>query len=165
MQCPVNMQQAKASRRLLQSKKHYLNQRPWRKEVLTSSRNPLLSPLPLRRKPGTTGLKGNQSLDFRKLHSTAAVIKPLNTTTLAKPFGSRPFSSASAAFKMSTATKHADPYKERNIDEVSLQEKVEGLSNFISGCKFGMMTTRDAETGMLMSRCMALAAKVRFPLY
>jgi len=58
-----------------------------------------------------------------------------------------------------TGSKAADPYKEKNIDEVSIKEKVEDLSTFITGCKFGMMTTRDDSSGMLLSRCMALAAK------
>ncbi|KAI9741415.1 MAG: BLI-3 blue-light-inducible Bli-3 protein [Claussenomyces sp. TS43310] len=57
-----------------------------------------------------------------------------------------------------TGSKPADPYKAKNIDHASIKEKVEGLSDFISSCKFGMMTTRDSE-GMLVSRCMALAAK------
>ena len=59
-----------------------------------------------------------------------------------------------------TGDKPADPYKDKNLQEVPLKEKVEGLVNFISNCKFGMMTTRIADTGMLTSRCMALAAKV-----
>lgn len=61
-------------------------------------------------------------------------------------------------------TKHADPYKEKNLDtEVSIKEKIEDLSEFISACKFGMMTTRDGKTGALLSRCMAVAAKVHHP--
>ena len=59
-----------------------------------------------------------------------------------------------------TGDKNADPYKAKNIDEVSIKEKVEGLSEFISSCKFGMMTTRDAQSGHMTSRCMALAGKV-----
>jgi len=59
-----------------------------------------------------------------------------------------------------TGSKPADPYKAKNADDdVSLKEKVEDLSEFISACKFGMMTTRDGSSGMLVSRCMALAAK------
>jgi len=58
-----------------------------------------------------------------------------------------------------TGSKNADPYKERNIDEASIKEKVKDLSEFVSACKFGMMTTRDGTSGMLVSRCMALAAK------
>lgn len=61
-----------------------------------------------------------------------------------------------------TGSKDADPYKSKNIDEVSLKEKVEDLNEFIDACKFGMMTTRDGKTGALVSRCMAVAAKVNF---
>ncbi|PMD21383.1 hypothetical protein NA56DRAFT_748848 [Hyaloscypha hepaticicola] len=58
-----------------------------------------------------------------------------------------------------TGDKPADPYKEKNLDDASIKEKVEDLSEFISACKFGMMTTRDSSSGALVSRCMALAAK------
>jgi len=58
-----------------------------------------------------------------------------------------------------TGDKPADPYKAKNIDEASLTEKVEDLSSFISTSKFGMMTTRIASSGLLTSRCMALAGK------
>lgn len=58
-----------------------------------------------------------------------------------------------------TGDKAADPYKAANTDtEASLKNKVEDLSDFITACKFGMMTTRDA-SGKLVSRCMAVAAK------
>lgn len=60
-----------------------------------------------------------------------------------------------------TGSKPADPYKEKNIDDVSIKEKIEDLSEFITASKFGMMTTRDGSSGALVSRCMALAAKVR----
>ena len=59
-----------------------------------------------------------------------------------------------------TGSKPADPYKAANMDEVSIKEKVDDLSEFITSCKFGMMTTRDGQSGSLVSRCMALAAKV-----
>ncbi|KAK0715045.1 hypothetical protein B0H67DRAFT_487926 [Lasiosphaeris hirsuta] len=60
-----------------------------------------------------------------------------------------------------TGSKPADPYKETNRDnDVSVAQKVEDLSNFIKGCKFGMMTTRESNrSGNLVSRCMALAAQ------
>ncbi|KAI9878668.1 MAG: BLI-3 blue-light-inducible Bli-3 protein [Pleopsidium flavum] len=59
-----------------------------------------------------------------------------------------------------TGSKTADPYKSKNLDNnVSLREKVEDLVQFIDSCKFGMMTTRIASSGLLVSRCMALAAK------
>lgn len=63
-----------------------------------------------------------------------------------------------------TGSKTADPYKEKNADETSIEEKITDLSEFVSACKFGMMTTRDGKTGALVSRCMALAAKVGLPL-
>ncbi|AEO66582.1 uncharacterized protein THITE_2043296 [Thermothielavioides terrestris NRRL 8126] len=57
-------------------------------------------------------------------------------------------------------TKHADPYKEANLDtDVSLEQKIRDLSAFMTHCKFAMMTTRDAASGRLVSRCMALAAQ------
>lgn len=59
-----------------------------------------------------------------------------------------------------TGSKPADPYKAKNLDETSLKEKVEDLVSFIEACKFGMMTTRIESSGLLVSRCMALAAKV-----
>ena len=55
-----------------------------------------------------------------------------------------------------------DPYKQKNKeDDITLQEKIDDLSNFMTACKYAMMTTHDAETGKLVSRCMAIAAKVR----
>jgi len=48
-----------------------------------------------------------------------------------------------------TGSKPADPYKEKNLDDASIKEKVKGLREFISNCKFGMMTTRDGTTGRL----------------
>ncbi|CZS97279.1 related to BLI-3 blue-light-inducible Bli-3 protein [Rhynchosporium agropyri] len=58
-----------------------------------------------------------------------------------------------------TGSKTADPYKAVNKDETSIKEKVEDLAEFAKSCKFGMMTTRDASSGALVSRCMALAAQ------
>jgi len=58
-----------------------------------------------------------------------------------------------------TGSKPADPYTAKNKEEVSLKEKIEDLSDFVSSCKFGMMTTRDDKSGALYSRCMALAGK------
>ncbi|KAI4159854.1 MAG: hypothetical protein LQ342_006272 [Letrouitia transgressa] len=58
-----------------------------------------------------------------------------------------------------TGDKTADPYKATNKQEPELNEKIEDLTNFIEACKFGMMTTRIESSGLLVSRCMALAAK------
>lgn len=69
---------------------------------------------------------------------------------------------AAGAFS-TTNTQHADPYKEKNLDTTtSLKEKVEDLVSFIEGLKFGMMVTRQRDSGLLVSRCMAVAARVRF---
>jgi general stress protein 26 len=66
----------------------------------------------------------------------------------------------------STGGKPADPYKETNQEtDVPVAEKIEALSDFMSSCKFGMMTTRVVATGHLVSRCMALAAKVRHVVF
>ncbi|KAI4866554.1 pyridoxamine 5'-phosphate oxidase [Hypoxylon rubiginosum] len=59
-----------------------------------------------------------------------------------------------------TGDKPSGPYYNKNIDnDATLKEKVEGLTKFVSSCKFGMMTTRDASSGKLVSRCMAVAGK------
>jgi len=58
----------------------------------------------------------------------------------------------------SVGDKPADPYKAKNADDTSLDQKVEDLVSFIKGCKFGMMTTKESSSGLLTSRCMALAA-------
>ncbi|KAI0379292.1 hypothetical protein F5Y04DRAFT_131883 [Hypomontagnella monticulosa] len=59
-----------------------------------------------------------------------------------------------------TGNKPADPYKAANKEnDISLSEKIEALDKFVTSCKFGMMTTRDASSGRLISRCMAVAAK------
>ncbi|KAJ4417471.1 BLI-3 blue-light-inducible Bli-3 protein [Gnomoniopsis sp. IMI 355080] len=59
-----------------------------------------------------------------------------------------------------TGDKPADPYTAANADPAaSLDDKVNTLSSFVDACKFGMMTTRDAASGKLVSRCMAVAAK------
>ena len=58
------------------------------------------------------------------------------------------------------ADKPADPYTAENKSNPELKEKVEDLINFITSCKFGMMTTRIESRKLLVSRCMALAARV-----
>jgi hypothetical protein len=60
-----------------------------------------------------------------------------------------------------TGSKPADPYTRDNKDtEASTQDKIEALDKFVNARKFGMMTTRDESSGQLVSRCMAVAAKV-----
>ena len=62
-----------------------------------------------------------------------------------------------------TGNKPADPYKAKNKDDATLKESVDDLVAFMDKCKFGMMTTR-TDDGLLVSRCMALAAKVQTTL-
>merc|ERR1711881_413215 len=58
-----------------------------------------------------------------------------------------------------TGNKPADSYTQKNLDSASLEEKVNDLVTFAEKQKFCMMTTRIADSGLLVSRCMALAAK------
>lgn len=60
-----------------------------------------------------------------------------------------------------TGSKPADPYTSTNKDDPSIEQKFETLDKFITSRNFGMMTTRDFSSGKLVSRCMAVAAKVR----
>ena len=59
-----------------------------------------------------------------------------------------------------TGDKPADPYKESNASTPDLKTKVEDLTKFIESSKFGLLTTRIAESGRLVSRAMAVAAIV-----
>jgi hypothetical protein len=60
-----------------------------------------------------------------------------------------------------TGDKPADTYTQANKETgVTTQDKIEALDRFVNACKFGMMTTREQSSGKLVSRCMALAAKV-----
>jgi len=60
----------------------------------------------------------------------------------------------------STGDAPADPYKAANKDEADLDQKVSDFVNFATDTKFGMMTTRTADSGDLVSRAMAIAATV-----
>ncbi|EQK98835.1 bli-3 [Ophiocordyceps sinensis CO18] len=60
----------------------------------------------------------------------------------------------------SVGDKPADPYKKANQDDVDTKTKINDLVEFVTACKFGMMTTHEASTSHLVSRCMALAATV-----
>lgn len=93
------------------------------------------------------------------------------TYTLQHQQNQRPYSSKMTSTHANNAggtysttdIKNADPYKQKNLDsETCLKEKVEDLVSFIEGLKFGMMTTRQKESGLLVSRCMAVAARVGF---
>lgn len=60
-----------------------------------------------------------------------------------------------------TGSKPSDPYVEKNLEKnVELSDKVNDLIAFVDKTKVCMMTTRIASSGLLVSRCMALAAKV-----
>ena len=60
-----------------------------------------------------------------------------------------------------TGSKPADPHTQKNLsNEASLEEKIKDLVQFAEKHKLCMMTTRIADSGLLVSRCMALAAKV-----
>lgn len=56
-------------------------------------------------------------------------------------------------------SKPADPYKEKILKKPSLKDKVEDLVALPDKCKFCMMTTRMGRSRLLVSRCIALAAK------
>lgn len=59
-----------------------------------------------------------------------------------------------------TGSKPADPYTQKNLEQPDeLKTKVGDLVDFVEKHKFCMMTTR-IKSGLLASRCMALAAKV-----
>ncbi|CAO2654410.1 Nn.00g111430.m01.CDS01 [Neocucurbitaria sp. VM-36] len=58
-----------------------------------------------------------------------------------------------------TGSKNADPYTEKNLQEPSLKEKVEDLLAFVDKTKFCLLTTQTADSDLLASRAMALAAK------
>lgn len=60
-----------------------------------------------------------------------------------------------------TGSKTADPYVAKNLQEHDLKTKVTDLLNFADKQKFCMMTTV-MSNGLLASRCMALAGKVRW---
>jgi hypothetical protein len=57
-------------------------------------------------------------------------------------------------------SKNADPYTEKNKEEPSLKVKVEDLLKFIDATKFCLLTTHVADSDLLASRAMAVAAKV-----
>lgn len=62
--------------------------------------------------------------------------------------------------------KPADPYTHDNKDETDLKTSVTELVDFITKCKFGMLTTIEASShNNLVSRCMGLAGTVRWPLH
>ena len=64
------------------------------------------------------------------------------------------------------ADKPADPYTAKNLEpNADLKDKVEDLVKFVDQQKFCLMNTRIGSNGMLVSRCMAVAAKVRSKIH
>lgn len=68
--------------------------------------------------------------------------------------------SADATINTSTGNHTLDPYKTQNLEDPPLPQKIEELTEFIAGVKFGMLTTHQSDGDYLTSRCMALAAQV-----
>lgn len=89
---------------------------------------------------------------------TAALQFPIHHTSF--PLNSRNMSSGFS--NTDTGAKSADPYVEKNKQEPSLKEKVEDLFKFIDNTKFCLLTTQVADSDLLASRAMALAAKVSY---
>jgi len=63
-----------------------------------------------------------------------------------------------SAITTSSGDQSADPYKQANLEDPSIDTKISDLVEFTTGCKFGMMTTHEATSDNLVSRCMAIAA-------
>lgn len=95
-----------------------------------------------------------------RLHYPTTNVQPSHHFRL---FSSTPLSSMSFSNTTVPGDKPADPYKATNLTDPDLKEKVQDLVSFMESCKFGMMTTRIESSGLLTSRCMALAAKVGSP--
>ncbi|KAI1206149.1 uncharacterized protein F4807DRAFT_453579 [Annulohypoxylon truncatum] len=98
---------------------------------------------PPTRSPTTTAAITNLRYSFRDIKFNNKILRTMAT-----------FSNTD------TGDKPSGPYYNKNIDnDVTLKEKVETLTKFVSSCKFGMMTTHDVVSGKLVSRCMAVAGK------
>ena len=118
------------------------------KVVAPLSTSSSLPALPLLTKPS-----------FRHWHPASN----LHSIHRTRQFTSAPLVKMSFSNTNVPADKPADPYKATNLTNPDLKEKVQDLVSFMESCKFGMMTTRIESTGLLTSRCMALAAKVGPP--
>lgn len=101
----------------------------------------------------------------RLCHSPLTIVstKSLHSPRKTSTFHRRKFTMSSQEFSnTSTGDIPADPYKAKNLDDPSLEEKISTLNDFVSSCKFGMMTTWNAKSKLMASRCMAVAAKVHY---
>lgn len=88
--------------------------------------------------------------------------QPLSTTqpTPATRLNGLTFQRNMSFSNTDTGSKPADPYTQKNLEQPDdLKTKVGDLVDFVEKHKFCMMTTR-IKSGLLASRCMALAAKV-----
>ena len=65
---------------------------------------------------------------------------------------------AATGDNLDTGSKPADPYTTKAKEDVPLKDKIVELSKFMEDCKFAMMTTHEADSGLMTSRAMALAA-------
>ena len=111
--------------------------------------------------PLQTTKSSTAKLNFNNYPSLQKQTKHTYNTTTKQPPPPPP-NMSSLFSNTNTGSKNADPYTAKNADETSIEEKITDLSEFVSACKFGMMTTREGKSGALVSRCMALAAKVCF---
>lgn len=95
-------------------------------------------------------------------HSSISLLSSSKTPRLVPPFLPKPtITMSSSSFNNTdTGSKPADPYTAKNLQDPDLKTKVTDLVNFADKQKFCMMTTV-APNGLLASRCMALAGKVR----
>jgi len=57
-----------------------------------------------------------------------------------------------------TGSKTADPYTEKNKEDLPTEQKIQDVDSFVKSSKFGMFTTRIEDSGLLVSRAMAIAA-------
>lgn len=121
----------------------------------------------------TNGLVSQSSIRTSSTRSFASLTRPHNRSIITTRTQQSKLKSTTRSFtnttKMSSNTfsntdtgdKPADPYKEKNLEDPSTKEKIDDLVAFVEKSKFCMMTTRIAPKGLLVSRCMALAGKVR----
>ena len=119
--------------------------------------------------PPSTSSSSSSLRQFSVLTSIKSSFRQFHSPTSLQPNHRIRQISSTPLFKMSFSNtnvpgdKPADPYKATNLTDPDLKEKIQDLVSFIESCKFGMMTTRIESSGLLTSRCMALAAKVRLP--
>lgn len=113
--------------------------------------------------PPSPALSSLRSVTLLTRHFPRFDSQNLHKLTLSRHFSTNRANMSFSNTSSIPSDKPADPYKEKNLQEPELKEKIEDLVTFMEHCKFGMMTTRIASSGLLTSRCMALAAKVRTP--